>query len=104
MSWLSKARCALRFAILLAGYVPRCFTTSWASPFAVQAATFPFLAWTLTFTSGLICAPVFDDEPVATACVEIPFLNAETFAWQRFATVFCTDRDCTTAATADGFV
>ena len=58
--------------------MPSFFTASAASPFAAQAATLPFFDWTLTLTSGLaVAAPLpFVDAPLATACVEIPFLNA----------------------------
>ena len=81
MSWLSNAMCASRVLIFAAGYVPSFFTTAAASPFAAQAATLPFLDCTLTLTSGLTCAavPAFVEAPVATVCVEIPFLKSDAF-------------------------
>ena len=59
--------------------MPSFFTTSSARPFAAQAAIFPFFACTLTLTSGLVVVALFEEAPVATACVEIPFWNSDAF-------------------------
>src|SRR3954447_21764573 len=104
MSWLSKAMCASRFLILFSAYVPSFFTTSSARPFAAQAAILPFFDCTLTLTSGLIVAPLFEETPLATDCVEIPLWNSAACVWQRFATVLSTDWLLITCPTDDGFV
>src|SRR5574337_2018758 len=105
MSPSSKAMWASRFLILAAGYTPSFFTAAAASPFAAQAATLPFLDWTLTLTRGLTAVgPLPFDTPVATDCVEIPFRNAPGLVRQTFATVLITDCALMACPTADGLV
>src|SRR5581483_9577724 len=107
MSCLSKATCCWRMAACCVAYFPRYFalTTAFASWLAAHAASFPDFAWTVIWTSGLICAVFVDEVLLATACEEMPFLKAETFfAPHAFATVLSTTWEWTIWATAPGFV
>src|SRR5215469_8325882 len=91
----------MKLLILRTAYSEVLPTTLCASPFAAQAATFAFFAWTVILTIGFW--PFFERLP-GTLCVAIPWRNAEGFTPHFAATAPVTEAAWTIAVTVLGFV